>query len=420
MSRVDRVRQILSTRGLTAYQVSRQSAEMFGESSRYYIPHHFYSDLALPCRLPSIYQFVALSRISNYRICDWLAVFGFHPDDIPRLQPLLPRKRTAVLDSSVYDENAWVPWFAEKLAPEHIPQIAPLGYFLRPGPPRRARTLDSLGQQAFLYAKLGEEDLLAFPDLMPGSIVRVDPRRGAERLPEAAGPSRENFLVEHDSILRCGRLQRNAKDRIVLCSVTFPFSRIELNSDPAFRIYGVADAEIRPLARSSVVCQARAFVNARFTRELRQTSSGTAALGAFIRLSRIRAGLSFREASALSHRIAEVLADDMYFTAVGTLSEYETLTHPPRHIQKIISICILYNIGFWDFLAASGITVDPKAGEFMPDELVPRAISGADGLSTTPCRNLASRGGQGFLQRLSRNGPTFLFSRKKLSRSWQV
>jgi hypothetical protein len=379
VSRVDRVRQILSTRGLTAYQVSRQSAEMFGESSRYYIPHHFYSDLALPCRLPSIYQFVALSRISNYRICDWLAVFGFHPDDIPRLQPLLPRKRTAVLDSSVYDENAWVPWFAEKLAPEHIPQIAPLGYFLRPGPPRRARTLDSLGQQAFLYAKLGEEDLLAFPDLMPGSIVRVDPRRGAERLPEAAGPSRENFLVEHDSILRCGRLQRNAKDRIVLCSVTFPFSRIELNSDPAFRIYGVADAEIRPLARSSVVCQARAFVNARFTRELRQTSSGTAALGAFIRLSRIRAGLSFREASTLSHRIAEVLADDMYFTAVGTLSEYETLTHPPRHIQKIISICILYNIGFWDFLAASGITVDPKAGEFMPDELVPRAISGADG-----------------------------------------
>jgi hypothetical protein len=95
-------------------------------------------------------------------------------------------------------------------------------------------------------------------------------------------------------------------------------------------------------------------------------------------LSRIRAGFSFREASALSRRIAEALADDMYFTAVGTLSEYETLTHPPRHIQKIISICILYNIQFWDLLTVSGITVNPSAGDFIPGELILRVIRGTD------------------------------------------
>ncbi len=395
VSRADRVRQIFSTRGLTAYQVSRQSAGMFGRSSPYFIPHHLYSALTLPSWRPNIHQLAALSRISNYRLCDWLAIFGFHLDDIPRLQPLLARKRTVVLDSSVYDENARIPWFAERLPPERIPGIAPLGYFLRLGPPVRARTLLALRRQSFLYAKLGDDDLLAFPDLLPGSIVRVHPRSGAERLPETEGLSRELFLVEHDSTLRCGRLQRDAKGRMVLCSVKFPFARIELNSDPAFRIYGVVDAEMRPLARSSVFCQAPAFVNAPSQREVWRTSGG-AALGEFIRLSRIRAGFSFREASALSRRIAEVLADEMYFTAVGTLSEYETLAHPPRHVQKIISICILYNIRFGDFLTASGITVDLRAGDSMPDELIPRVISGADRLVDD---SVAERGAEraGFL-----------------------
>jgi hypothetical protein len=363
---------------LSAYQVSRQSAELLGRSSPYYIPHHFYSDLRTPSRCPSIHQFVTLSRISNYRLCDWLAVFGFHLEDIQRLQPFLPRKRTVVLDSSVYDENAWIPWLVEKLPPERIPQIAPLGYFLRPGPPRRAQTLESLGRKTFLYAKLGEDDLLAFPDLVPRSMVRIDTRRSAERLPdEAAGPSRQIFLVEHDSVLRCGRLQR-AKGRIVLRSLKFPFARIELNSDPAFRIYGVVDGEMRPLAGPSVSCRAPSFVNRRSHREPRRMPSGAAALRELVRSSRIRAGFSFREASKLSQQIAEALADEMYFTAVGTLSEYETLTHPPRHVQKIISICILYNIRFWDFLTASGITVNPSAGDFMPDELIPRVIPGAD------------------------------------------
>jgi hypothetical protein len=132
---------------------------MFGRSSPYFIPHHLYSALTLPSWRPNIHQLAALSRISNYRLCDWLAIFGFHLDDIPRLQPLLARKRTVVLDSSVYDENARIPWFAERLPPERIPGIAPLGYFLRLGPPVRARTLLALRRQSFLYAKLGDDDL---------------------------------------------------------------------------------------------------------------------------------------------------------------------------------------------------------------------------------------------------------------------
>ena len=381
MSRVDRVRQILSTRGLTLFQASRHSAEVFGRSSPYYLPHHLYSDLAAASRCPSIHQVVALSRISNYRLCDWLAVFGFRLEDIPRLQSILPLKRTVVLDSTVYDENVLIPWFAEKLPPGPTPGIAPLGYFLEPAPPRRAKTLRSFSRKRFLYAKLGDDDRLALPDLMPGSIVRIDPSRAAERPPDAAtSPSGRIFLVEHESVLRCGRLQRNAKGRTVLCSVKFPFSRVELNSDPAFRIYGVVDAELRPLTHPAVFCKVPTSTNAATAREVR-TSNGTRALGELIRCSRIRAGFSFREASALSRRIGQVLADEMYFTALGTLSEYETLTYPPRHIQKIISICILYNIGFWDFLRASRLPIDSLGGGPIPDELVcpqgARSLEGA-------------------------------------------
>jgi hypothetical protein len=298
----------------------------------------------------------------------------------------------------VYDENEWIPWFTEKMLSERIPGIAPLGYLLRPGPPRRASTLTSPGRSTFLYAQLGDDDLLAFPDLVPGSIVRVDPSRGAERLPEAAGPSREIFLVYYDSTLHCGRLQRNAKGRIVLCSVKFPFVRFELNSDSDFRICGVVNAEMRPLNRSNVSCPVPAFANSPSQRELRRTSS-RAPVGELIRLSRLRAGFSFREASALSRPIAEAVGDEMYFTAVGTLSEYETLAYLPRHVQKIISICILYNIRFWELLTASGIRVDPRAGHFMPNELIPRGIYDTDA-SVDDALPEHTEDGHGFLARL--------------------
>lgn len=350
---------------------------MFGGSSAYYIPHHFYSDLRSPSRSPSIHQFVALSRISNYRLCDWLAVFGFYLDDIPRLQPVLPRKRTVVLDSSVYDENAWIPWFVERLLPERIPQIAPLGYFLRPGPPRRVRTLASFGRKAFLYVKIGDHDLLAFPDLVPGSIVRVDASAVPALSEMSATPSQQVFLVEHHSTLHCGRFQRTDKDRVILCSKKFPFARIELNSDRSFKIHGVVDAEMRPLSNQYSASSPPLAANRLAKDESRRTSDAPKGLKELIRWSRLRTGFSFRRASTESRRIAQLLGDELYFAAIGTLSDYEALFRPPRHIQKIFSLCILYCIGFWDFLRAAGLDTESLGGDPIPDWFRPRAV---------PCR----------------------------------
>jgi hypothetical protein len=86
----------------------------------------------------------------------------------------------------------------------------------------------------------------------------------------------------------------------------------------------------------------------------------------------LRAGLSFREASATSRWVADTISDELYFAATSTLSDYETLSVPPRHIQKIITLCILYCIDFQEFLRASGLPLDQAGREPIPDELVPR------------------------------------------------
>ena len=85
---------------------------LYGRSSPYFLPHNLYYDLRAGSFRPSIHQILALSRISGYRVADWLRVFGYNLEDITRLQILLPSKRTIVLDTSLTDPNEWVPWLA--------------------------------------------------------------------------------------------------------------------------------------------------------------------------------------------------------------------------------------------------------------------------------------------------------------------
>jgi hypothetical protein len=169
MDRAEQVRQILAARGLTLYRVSQRSAEIFGRSSRFHIPHNLYHDVADPTLLPNIHQILALSHITNYRLYDWLAAFGFELDRISKLQFLIPRQRTTLLDSSVYDTHAWIPWFANRPNAGPVPPIAPLGQFLAPAAPKRAAELLALNHRRFLYCKVGEGDLHAVPPLAVSS-----------------------------------------------------------------------------------------------------------------------------------------------------------------------------------------------------------------------------------------------------------
>jgi len=372
--RAERLRQILSTRGLTLYHVSRHSADIFGSSSPSYIPHSLYYDLALSSLSPSIHQLLALSRITNYRLTDWLAVFGFDLDAIPWLQCILPRKRTVILDSSTYDTQAWIPWFAEKLGSELRPPIAPLGQILVPNTPVRAEELTALGETKFLYAKVGREDSLAFPDLGPESIVRIDTRRAREMPSPAKNSSDERiFAVEHHLGFACSRLSSLGNGRITFRSPQLPFTPGEFTLDKELRILGVVDAEIRLLPHRGSALMPFA-VSTLPRRQRLPLLDSQMNLKQLIRRSRARAGLSFREASQMTRSIALRLADRRYFAAASTLSDYETLAAPPRHVHKIVTLCALYSISFWGFLRASGVSLEGTGSEPIPDKLIPREL----------------------------------------------
>lgn len=369
---VSRVRRALATRGLTLYQVSRDSARIFGRSSHYFIPEHFYADLTGRAVSPSIHQFAALSRVSKYCLADWLALFGIILDDIPRLQMLLPHRRTVLLDASVYDENEWIPWFAPRPRTASLSAISPLSEVLKPGPKTRARDLLALNTRQFLYAKVGREDFFAFPDLAPGSIARIDVLDTAHLVSTVTHlPSERIFVVETQSGLACGRLRRIGRAEFALCSTFRHGPRLERTLVPEARILGVVDAEIRPTAakRSPIVSTDR---RPRGTQTILPAKEPSATLGRLIRGARMRAGLSFRGASAMSRQVATILGDQTHFLSPGTLSEYDRLSTPPRQIQKILSLSILYCVGFWDFLRAGGLALELVGHDPMPDDLCGR------------------------------------------------
>jgi len=372
MDRAEQVRRILTTRGLTLYRVSQRSAEIFGRPSRFYVPHTLYYDVADPCLIPTIHQLVALSHITNYRLYDWLAVFGFDLDKISRLQLLIPRQRTTLLDSSVYDVHAWIPWFADRPNKGPLPLIAPVGQLLASPAPRRATELLALGKRRFLYCKVGEGDVHAFPHLAPGSVIRADERRSRELLSKGKNGSEPRlFLVEHGSGFTCSQLLMVEKDRILLHSPERPCAQLELRLGKEARILGVVDVEIRSLTGQRTVGMPHQSAGVPKPLPLQALKLQTN-LTDLLRHSRLRAGLSFREASALSRRIANTLSDELYFAAPSTLSDYETLSTPPRHIQKIITLCVLYCIYFDEFLRTGELPLDQAGHDPIPDELVPR------------------------------------------------
>jgi hypothetical protein len=128
----ERVKSILATKRLTLHQASQTSATLFGRGSPYYLPHNLYYDLSHGHFSPSLFQLVAFSRISNYRLRDWLRVFGFDIEAIPRLQIQFRSKRTALLESSVDDRNSRFRWFRSVDAFALPTDIVPLMHLLVP------------------------------------------------------------------------------------------------------------------------------------------------------------------------------------------------------------------------------------------------------------------------------------------------
>ena len=269
----------------------------------------------------------------------------------------------------VYHPGVRIPWFREIQTPAFDSRLVPLSQWLARAPSRR---IDSLSQQTAVhrFVKIGSQDAFAFPELLPGSIVRVRPPEQGQDDWEACGHSSKTlFLVEHSRGLACARLRRTDRNRFTLCPAQLPYAPIEFEEGKQGVILGVADLEIRPLdtMEQPIVPPSlgRFWVPAPLDRNGRSPS-----VGALIREARERSGFSFREASERTIQVAGVLGTSGYFCAPSSLSDYETKTAPPRHVQKMISVCAVYCLAASRFLEASGLRLEDAGHLPMPQEFV--------------------------------------------------
>jgi hypothetical protein len=280
----------------------------------------------------------------------------------------MPAKRTMLLDSTSYPADT-DEWAAEVRWPAVA--ICPLGRLLHDSEIRFATSTPHSQPETYLYARLGTDDAFAFPDLLPGSIVRVDRRQPDRFLPLRSGEiSRAVFLVELTSGMLCCRLRRIDKRRVALHTPELPYAQVPLELDREARIRGIVDLEMRHLTSSKAPEVPPAL--AKFWKPGSHVASEqTLRLGSWIRMARLRSALHFREASAQTAGIAQALGDSRYFVAYGSLSDYETSDSPPRHMQKILSLCVVYSLGFRAFLEKIGLPLEQSGRDPFPPRWLP-------------------------------------------------
>jgi hypothetical protein len=369
----ERVKSILASKNLTLYQASQRSATLFGRSSPHYLPHNLYYDLRHVGFSPSLFQLFAFSRISNYRLMDWLRIFGFEIEVIPRLQSQLPSKRTVVLDSTLDDPNAFIPWLQNLRGSAAPDAVAPLSQVLEWTPPRRLGSLVGLRDKGFLYAKIGYEDALAFPELLAGSIVRVNTRIATDLVKQINSAGARNLLlIEHAKGLCCCHIQAVGSSRIAAISTQLPYAQVEFKVPEEARFVGLVDLEIRSLLQPEQPRVAKDLAK-RWKPEV--LAPEPSQLGSLLRRARLRMGLSFRAASAISREVANWLGDERCFIAPGSLSDYESLNIPPRHFHKIVTFCAAYSLPLNAIFEVLGLSLQEAGHEPMPDMLVGRPLA---------------------------------------------
>lgn len=391
----ERVKSILDSKNLTLHHVSQRTAILFGRSSRLYIPHNLYYDLRDGTFSPSVFQLFTLSRISNYRLFDWMRVFGFDIEAIPRLQIQLSSARTILLDSSLDDPNSPVPWLHDSRAGLPLASVIPFSQALEWTSPRRLATFAALKDKGFLYARIGYQDALAFPELLAGSIVRINPGNAAEALRELNSDiSKRLFLVEHSKGLVCCHVRCDGNGHIAIVSTQLPYAQLEFNVPEEARLVGVADMEIRNVLAPRQPRLAEELATGGRSELISQVQPK---LGSLLHNARLRAGLSFRAAAAISREAANLLGDERYYVSPGSLSDYEALDTPPRHFHKIVTFCLVYSLRLDSMLEALGLSPQEAGTDSIPDRFVNRASP--EEIDSAPLGAHES-GRNGFLDRL--------------------
>lgn len=352
-----RLKAFLRSLELTVYQISQiTSRPPFGKGTRAYIRDALYAEIESG-QMPDIHQLAALAKLSGYRLVDWLALFGYHVDDILRLQLELHTEHTIVLPSTIYDSLVLTPWIRQFDAEANLERTQSLLTLVDGMGHAPLGVLDQSNRQRFLYARVGRQDDMMRPRLAAGSIVRVDPRRTTVPPP---GGARSMYLVQHLRGLSCCYVERQDDQHVILLpdEVSPRVMRCRLGTEAI--ILGAIDLELRPLQETWPNASKRPRVE-RHNGHSKLSGPVTKHLdgaGVYARIMRERIGVSFRKAQAMTHQIAASLDDERYKIALGSLSDAETYDGLPRHISKIFSLCIAYGMDLWQYLRAGGVPVD--------------------------------------------------------------
>jgi hypothetical protein len=352
-ARVERVRRVLRRPGHSLVQLSAQSGRYYGSRSPYFIPPTFLHKLARGIT-PHVCQIVALSEITGYRFVDWMRLCGFDLQQIPCLQMRLHTERTVLVTPVGFERISSRPegntnrQVAHGSCNSHAPPGKPTGIEAR-----------------FLFAKIGSNDAQVCPPLTPGGLVRAD-RRYALPMCKGDGGSRSDdslWLVEHPGGLTCSQVRWIDGQHIVLIPSRPPWGSWPLRVPAEARILGLVD-RFRPARPQELPARTPAASS----EQLYPPIDGREALklSDLLRVSRHRTGLTFREAHRLTGAIAQAMGNRHYTVALGLLSDYEAIGRLPRHIAKIISLCVAYCIDVRQLLAAAGVHIDDSEKAHLP------------------------------------------------------
>ena len=329
--RANQIRHLLKRAGLTMTQVSALTRTHYGPNTPYFIPASFLYKLKKGTT-PHICQIAALSRFTGYRFAEWMKLCGFDLKLVLALQLKLHEERTAI--------------------------VTPDQDFLK------GHSLLGIGghqksQPRYLFAKIGRRDAVVYPRLAPGSIVRADRWYSLDALEDGFAHERI-WLVQHSGGLICCFVKRIDYEHVCLLPERPPLTPWPLSIPREARLLGLVDLELRPHKTAPVEPMCGSGKRELLPAPPRGSTHREFSL--LLQTMRSRAGLTFRAAHQMTRRIASLLGSTDYAISLGLLSDYEALNKIPRHVAKIMSLCIIYGIDPLVLIEAGGICIN-ESGE---------------------------------------------------------
>jgi hypothetical protein len=306
--------------------VSAQTRKRYGDKSAYFIPPTFSYKQKVGIS-PHLCQVVALSEITDCPFTELMAAFGFDLGLIFALQLRIHRERTTLVTPDMASDS--------------------------PALSHNSKRLKS--NKRYLFAKIGTRDAVVYPRVRPGSIVRADRRVLCESV---TGSSDEEtlWLVEYPGGLVCCHVRRIDRENVLLLPNRSPLSAWPLRLSQEVRILGQVDLELWTggVTRSEPKDSSTGY------KLPLPASTKKVAFSRMLHSSRLRAGLTLRKAHELTIKVSGMLGDRNYGIALGLLSDYEATDRLPRHIAKILSLCVVYGIDFWDLIESGGVQIEER------------------------------------------------------------